>query len=99
MVQVHLVAFIAHDDDVLMVHVRHIGGGIAVREYALMPLVQNVDSLEGVASLFQSIGEICVQHVVPAAVAEIADDYGAVAAVLQSRSALAEEVSERLDEF
>jgi hypothetical protein len=64
-----------------------------------MPLVQNVDSLEGVASLLQIIGEICMQHVVPATMTEIADDYGAVAADLQSTSALAEKVSERLDEF
>lgn len=40
-----------------------------------------------------------MQHVVPAAVTEIADDHGAVAAVLQSMPALAEEVRERLDEY
>jgi hypothetical protein len=64
-----------------------------------MPLVQNVDRLEDVTPLLEGVGEICVQHMVPASMTEIANYYGAIAAVLQSTPALTEEVSKRLDEF
>src|SRR5215471_3003729 len=94
-----LVPLIAHDDDVLVVDVGHVGRWVTVRKDALVPLVQDIHRLEHVPVLLQCPRQVGVQQMVATAMAEIADDEYAVFPVLQNVSTRSEEVSERVYEI
>jgi hypothetical protein len=75
--------FVAEDKDVLMVEIRHVCGGVSVREYPLVWLVKDGDALEGVTDALTGGGEVSVKHVIATLVAEVTDDYAEISIVLQ----------------